>query len=109
MNNIVFNTFDPFNDFEEHTNINCNDQIHIRQQMRNGKKCITIVEGLNENLDLKNLLKTLRKKLSTNGSITKDEDDKPIIQLQGNMKRLVSEFLIENNICTETQIKIHGL
>jgi len=37
------------------------DLIHIRVQQRNGRKCITTVQGLSEQLDLKKIIKAVKK------------------------------------------------
>ena len=42
--------------------------IHIRVQQRNGRKCITTVQGLDAALDLKKILKALKKAECCNGS-----------------------------------------
>ena len=44
------------------------DLVHIRVQQRNGRKCITTVQGLNQDLDLKKILKALKKQECCNGS-----------------------------------------
>ena len=42
--------------------------VHIRVQQRNGRKCITTVQGLAEELDLKKILKAIKKAECCNGS-----------------------------------------
>ena len=42
--------------------------IHIRVQQRNGRKCITTVQGLDSQLDLKKILKAIKKAECCNGS-----------------------------------------
>jgi len=37
------------------------DLIHIRVQQRNGRKCITTVQGLNQELDMKKIVKAIKK------------------------------------------------
>ncbi len=81
--------------------------VHIRAQQRNGKKSLTIVEGLTNTLDLKGILKDLKKTLATNGTIKVTELG-PIIQLQGDQRQLVSEYLVKTEICTKDEIRIHG-
>ena len=44
------------------------DLIHIRVQQRNGRKCITTVQGLDTALDLKKILKAIKKDQCCNGS-----------------------------------------
>lgn len=57
--------------------------VHIRIQQRNGRKSLTTVQGLATDLDLKKILKALKKTYSTNGTILVDEELGEIIQLQG--------------------------
>ena len=44
------------------------DLIHIRVQQRNGRKCITTIQGLDAALDLKKILKAIKKDQCCNGS-----------------------------------------
>jgi len=37
------------------------DFVHIRVQQRNGRKCITTIQGLNSQLDLKKIIKAIKK------------------------------------------------
>ena len=51
--------------------------VHIRCQQRNGKKCITSIQGLanlHPDLDFKKLLKAFKKQFSCNGSIVEDKE-----------------------------------
>ena len=41
------------------------DLIHIRVQQRNGRKCITTVQGLDPQLDHKKIIKAIKKVLTT--------------------------------------------
>ena len=60
--------------------------VTIRVQQRNGKKCITIITGIAEDLDLDKILKYLKKTYSCNGSICNDEKFGEIITLSGDQK-----------------------
>ena len=53
-----------FFDDEKKSNI-----VHIRIQQRNAKKTITTIEGLDTSIDIKRLLKYIKKKFNCNGSI----------------------------------------
>jgi len=83
--------------------------IHIRIQQRNGRKCISIVEGLNDlNLDdkhIQKLAKTFRKTFNCS-AIVKDSGN--VIQLQGDRRNDIKNFLIDNKLCEKDDIKIHG-
>ncbi len=53
---------------EDELNAKEADLIHIRVQQRNGRKCITTVQGLDSALDLKKILKAIKKAECCNGS-----------------------------------------
>jgi translation initiation factor 1 len=82
--------------------------IHIRVQQRNGKKSITTIQGLADDLDLPKILKALKKTLNTNGAVLEDEEFGAVLQLQGDHRIAVTDFLCTYHICTRGEIKIHG-
>eukprot|EP00486_Rosalina_sp_Unknown_P007020 CAMPEP_0201565838 /NCGR_PEP_ID=MMETSP0190_2-20130828/5260_1 /ASSEMBLY_ACC=CAM_ASM_000263 /TAXON_ID=37353 /ORGANISM="Rosalina sp." /LENGTH=105 /DNA_ID=CAMNT_0047983797 /DNA_START=83 /DNA_END=400 /DNA_ORIENTATION=- len=82
-------------------------RVHIRVQQRNGRKCVTTVQGLADDLDLKKILKYVKKMFNTNGTVVKDEMG-DVIQLQGDQRKNVYRFLTEFNIVPKTQITEHG-
>ena len=82
--------------------------VHIRIQQRNAKKTITTIEGLDTSIDLKKLVKYIKKKFNCNGSIIKTVVDIDIIQLQGDQRENIKNFLIKENIVSEDFIKVHG-
>lgn len=63
---------DPFADASEESHDNT--KVHIRVQQRNGRKCITTVAGLADDLDVKRILKAFKKNFSCNGAIAKDTE-----------------------------------
>ena len=82
--------------------------MHIRIQQRNGRKCVVTVQGLADNLNLRQILKALKKTCHTNGAIINDEALGPIVQLQGDQRANVRDFLEKYHICGQTQIVVHG-
>lgn len=88
-------------------------KIHIRITQRNGRKCITTVEHLDkfdENPKfVDKITKYLRKQLSC-GATVKDEKDGTgkVIQLSGDHREKISQFLVEKEICKKDDIKVHG-
>ena len=84
------------------------DKVHVRVQQRNGRKCITTVQGLAEDLDTKRILKAFKKNFSCNGAIVKDDDCGEILQLSGDQRTNVRQFLVDQQICMEVQIVLHG-
>merc|ERR1712083_1219179 len=95
-------------------------KVHIRMQQRNGRKSWTTVQGFPEQVrtpksgkvypvDFDKILRALKKTYKTNGTLIKDEEHGTIIQLQGDIRKDVAEFLIEATaIITKDQVMIHG-
>merc|ERR1711988_1303950 len=82
--------------------------IHIRVQQRNGRKCITTVQGLDAQLDLKKILKAIKKAECCNGTVVEDEEMGQVLQFQGDQRDAVGKFLTENEIVDASKIKKHG-
>ena len=96
--------------FQEADQVGFNQPIHLRIQKRNGRKSITIIEGLLDLLDnniqlpsSKQILKTFKKNLSCNGSI-KDS----VYQLSGDQRMNIRSFLIHQLKIESDTIHIHG-
>ena len=84
------------------------DKVHVRVQQRNGRKCITTIAGLADDLDIKRICKAFKKNFSCNGAVQKDEDDKEVIQLSGDQRTNVKEFLLDQEICHSDAVVLHG-
>lgn len=84
------------------------DNVHIRVQQRNGKKSLTTVQGLPAEFDLKKILKALKKEYCCNGCVVEDAEAGKVLQLQGDQRKNVSTFIIENELAKKDNIKIHG-
>lgn len=83
--------------------------IKISVNTRGTKKFITFIKGLDEDLNFKKILTALKKTYNCNGSILKDKEELNIIQLNGDHKKNVFEFLIANELATEDDIILSGL
>ncbi|EAL70012.1 eukaryotic translation initiation factor 1 [Dictyostelium discoideum AX4] len=102
------NSADPF---AEDSNLGGDSGIsyvHIRIFQRSGRKAVTTVEGLPPKIDLKKILKHLKKSLNCNGNIVEEENLGMIIKLQGDKRKEIALFLIEEKISQKPSIKIHG-
>jgi len=82
--------------------------IHIRIQQRSGKKTLTTVQGIGEEFDKKLLLRALKKKFACNGTVVEHQEYGEVIQLQGDQRANVSEFLKQIGLCQDEQLKVHG-
>lgn len=105
-------TFNLFNDFTDTTkNVLYKPKLHIRVQKRNGKKCITTISGFEEDLDVKRICKAMRKQFSCNGNVIEDEDEGEVMQLQGDQRENVKEWILDNQVIAKNEVDrivIHG-
>ncbi|CAO2645317.1 Eukaryotic translation initiation factor 1, partial [Lemmus lemmus] len=70
------------------------DYIHIRIQQRNGRKTLTTVQGIADDYDKKKLVK--------------HPEYGEVIQLQGDQRKNICQFLIEIGLAKDDQLKVHG-
>ncbi|KAJ6982500.1 protein translation factor SUI1 [Populus alba x Populus x berolinensis] len=99
--------FDPFADAKQSGGAGTKEYVHIRIQQRNGKKSLTTVQGLPKELSYEKILKTLKKDFCCNGNVVQDKELGKVIQLQGDQRKNVQNFLVNQNIVKKDQIKIH--
>mmetsp|Transcript_13567 Transcript_13567/g.31254 ORF Transcript_13567/g.31254 Transcript_13567/m.31254 type:complete len:115 (+) Transcript_13567:102-446(+) len=103
---------DPFADVEDElpasSKASKGGYIHIRIQQRTGRKSLTTVQGLSSELDLKKMMKAIKKQYCCNGTIVQSEDAGEVLQLQGDQRQAVQTFLVEEGISKKDQIKVHG-
>ena len=86
-------------------------KLHVRIQKRNGKKCITTAQGFEEDLDVKRICKAMRKQFNCNGNVIEDEDNGEVLQLQGDQRENVKQWLIDNQVFNKNEVDrivIHG-
>jgi len=83
------------------------DKIHIRVRTRRGRKCITSIEGLADDLDLKSLCRAMQKNFNCTGSVTTDPTFGEVIILTGNHCERSRDFLIKAECCEASQATIH--
>lgn len=86
-------------------------KIHIRTQNM-GRKWVTTIDGLDEDLDLERIAKAMKKSLHCATTVIKNKEDQEVIQLQGNHADVLKQWLIEMQILTEKEaadrLLIHG-
>lgn len=101
--------FDPLADAaSQEDTASDKDYVHIRIQQRNGKKSLTTVQGLKQQYDYKKVLKALKKEFCCNGTVVDDPELGQVIQLQGDQRKNVLEFLTQEKLVKKDMIKIHG-
>ena len=77
-----------------------------------GKKWITMIDGLDTDLDLKRISRAMKKSLHCSVTIATNKDEKEILQLQGDQREFIKEWLVANEVLTkkegEERVMIHG-
>eukprot|EP00250_Pteridium_aquilinum_P011442 c20075_g1_i1 orf=886-1230(+) len=102
--------FDPFKEATEANapGTGSKDNVHVRIQQRNGRKSLTTVQGLKKEVNYNKILKDFKKEFCCNGTVVQDPELGQVIQLQGDQRKNVSQFLVQVGIVKKDQIKIHG-
>lgn len=104
---------DPFKEYDLYKQSSLSkNKYHIRVQQRNGRKCITTLDGLEEDLDLKRICKAMREAFSCNGNvIMKEEEAEGVIQLQGDQRENIKQWLLDQEIILKSEVDrivVHG-
>lgn len=99
---------DPLFDDEVGNSVTGEDYIHIRIQQRNGRKTLTTVQGLPDKFDLKKITKSCKKVFACNGTVVEHPEYGEVIQLQGDQRAKIQEFLVANQLANNENIKVHG-
>jgi len=101
-------TIDHFAEAGEGEDNSGKDYVHIRVQQRNGRKSLTTVQGLPDKFSKDKILKAFKKEFCCNGTVVDDLEQGKVIQLQGDQRKNVSQFLVDQKLCRKDIIKIHG-
>ena len=108
MEEVVFSGNSSCSFLETREEHELDNYVHIRIQQRNGRKSVTTIQGLASNLDYERIMKSMKKNFCCNGHIIKDDVLNNIIQLQGDQRKNVVEFMIEEKLVLKDFLKIHG-
>lgn len=99
-----------FDDDDKEIETICEHTIEIMVTKRNNKKFYTDVMGIDKKYNYEKILKEMKRKFSCNGSVKISKaNNKNYIQLNGDQKENIFNFLIEENICSIDKIKIRGI
>jgi translation initiation factor 1 len=93
------------------SSLKARQKIDIRFQ--SGKRSVTLIEGLADDLDLKRIMKAMKRKFNCACSLhTNDETGGEVLKLQGDHREDVRIWLIEQEIVPKAEaadtIVIHG-
>merc|ERR1712129_44791 len=105
----ITGTYDPFAEANaEDSGAGTKEYVHVRIQQRNGRNSLTTVQGLRKEYSYTRILKDLKKEFCCNGTVVQDPELGQVIQLQGDQRKNVSNFLVQAGIVKKDNIKIHG-
>lgn len=102
---------DPFADASKGDDLlpaGTEEYIHIRIQKRDSRKTLTTVQGIADDYDKKKLVKAFKKKFACNGTVIEHPEYGEVIQLQGDQRKNICQFLIEIGLAKDDQLKVHG-
>jgi translation initiation factor 1 len=80
----------------------------ISSQQRAGRKCITTIVNLRQDLDFEKILKHMKKIFHCNGKVQPDEEYGHVILLQGDQRENAKEWLVANQIARKDEITMRG-
>jgi translation initiation factor SUI1 len=87
-------------------------KIHIRPQQQ-GRRWVTTIEGLDEDLDQERIARAMKKALHCAAKTTKNKEGADIIIIQGNHRDDALEWLVANDVLSEKERKdrvvLHGV
>merc|ERR1712142_876242 len=102
-------SYDPFADAARGTDDGVQDGlVHIRIQQRNGRKTLTTVQGLSADYDLKKIVRACKKEFACNGTVVEHSEYGEVLQLQGDQRENICQFLTKVGLVKAEQIKVHG-
>ncbi|KAI5185895.1 translation initiation factor 1 [Nematocida homosporus] len=89
---------------DEETGLNINE-IHVRKQIRKGRKWLTTVEGIPADFEIDDLLNRLKRELCCNGNIDASPTGQVIV-MQGDHGRKIVERLAD--VFPNYKVSFHG-
>ena len=84
--------------------------VNVSFQQRNGRCKITQIFGLpSDRVNFKKLVKQMKKQFQSNGTIKNDEEKGMVIQMAGDKREEIAEYIVKLNIGVgKDQITIQG-
>jgi translation initiation factor SUI1 len=85
--------------------------IHVRYH-KQGSRALTLIEGLDHDLDQVRIAKAMKKAFSCSSTVQKDKGGNDLIQLQGDQRKTVKDWLLAQEILTAKEaterLVLHG-
>jgi translation initiation factor 1 len=87
------------------------EKIHVRISQQ-GRRFLTTIEGLDDDLDQNRIAKHMAKAFSCACTVQKDKEGNEIIQIQGDHRLAVRDWLVMQEVITSKEAKerlvLHG-
>jgi len=105
-----FENMDLFTDAVKNNEDGVQDgPVHIRIQQRcGGKKTVTTVQGLSKKYDLKQIVRTCKKRFACNGTVVDHSEYGEVLQLQGDQRHNICDWMTKVGLVKAEQLKVHG-
>merc|ERR1712137_841959 len=101
--------FDPFADAAKGDEESVQDGlVHVRIQQRNGRKTLTTIQGLSSEYDLKKIVRACKKEFACNGTVVEHPEYGEVLQLQGDQRENICQWLTKTGLAKPDQLKVHG-
>ncbi|XP_057557187.1 eukaryotic translation initiation factor 1-like [Hippopotamus amphibius kiboko] len=104
-------SFDPFAHASKGDDLlpaGTEDYTHVRIPQRNGRKTLTAVQGITDDYDRKKLVKAFKKKFACSRTVPEHPEHGEVIQLPGDQRKNICQFLVETGLAKDDQLKVHG-
>jgi translation initiation factor 1 len=106
-----FASIDPFENAQKAAVAGPKEKIHVRMN-KQGSRFVTLIEGLDEDLDQVRIARAMKKAFSCAAKVQKDKQDNEVIFLQGDQRMLIKEWLLFQEILTAKEaaerLVLHG-
>ncbi|KAF5204767.1 hypothetical protein FRX31_005647 [Thalictrum thalictroides] len=84
-----------------------NDRVHFRVRNIANGNLVTIINGMDPRFSCWKILKAFREDLHYKGEIVREPDLGLTIQVEGDLRKPIATFFVEEKLATLSQIKIH--
>lgn len=93
---------------DEITGKNKKVKMHLRLQQRNGRKCVTILEGIFPDLDAKKILQKMKGQFACGGCVKKDDNENPVLTLTGDQRKEIIGYFLKKKYAEKSDFVVHG-
>ena len=82
--------------------------MHVRIEQRNERKTLTTVQGLSAKYDLKKVVRAYKKEFACKGKVVERPEYGKVLQLLGDQRLKISDWLTKHSLVEADQLKVHG-